>query len=504
MSEAEAKPADAKPAEAKPRGLKRLGDFFDRVTEFLGNHQGFSRAWGLFLLVVFLGLCLSYIRFLDAPRGGAQRVATESLDTPRGDAPMVVPQSVDAPRRGAQMVPRHCSTLLALLPSLVALGHFAARRRRSVSHYTAALNEYLKFREEIAHKHYKGSAVPSKLLEQSDHDKKEFDHLLRPRGGQYLLGAVMLALPFLLVAAMSDVIHGLVEPPSPSYMNFPFQEGLRGLVFTGYGIFVYTLVVLLHRMHAGALSAEFLMSASLRVTTMMLIGFMVGEMDLFSQQRESFAPTSTGGASTLGGDISLLAVFVYFAIGAFPFWGYEALRARARKVLQPSIAAEKLPLEYVDGLDEMIIERLEELGITNAQHLATVDPVFLTLRTTYPLFRVVDWIDQAILITHLRGQTVIARGLGIRGAMDLRKAYKTAMEVPPPPRRFRWWRGGRSKPSALPEPVTRARALLVALASGTGTGIERIYTVGERLMDDFRVALLACLWHGQEPALDVF
>jgi hypothetical protein len=29
----------------------------------------------------------------------------------------------------------------------------------------------------------------------------------------------------------------------------------------------------------------------------------------------------------------------------------------------------------VDGLDEMIIERLEELGITNAQHLATAGRV---------------------------------------------------------------------------------------------------------------------------------
>ena len=471
---------------SKPRVFERIGNFSDRVTEFLGNHQGFSRTWGLILLGGFLVLCYAYIQFLGAPK-----IPTEY-----------------GPELGAQKVTRHVATLLALLPSVVALGHFAARRRRSASLHAEALLAYLNFREKLAsehYKHHKGSTDSSKppQLTEPSHHKKEFDHLLRPRGGQFLLGAAMLALPFLLVAALSDVIHGLVQPPSAQYMKLPFLEGLRGLVFAGYGIFVYTLVVLIHRMHAGALSAEFLMSAALRATTMMLIGFMVGEMDLFSQQREPTMVVSSQGANVLEADIPVLSVFVYFVIGAFPFWGYEALRAKARKVLQPSIAAENLPLEYVDGLDEMIIERLEELGITNAQHLATTDPVFLVLRTCYPLFRVIDWIDQAILITHLRGQTVLARGLGIRGSMDLFKAYKAASEVPPP-KRFRWLPGVRFKPPALPESVTRARTLLLALASGTGSGIERIYTIGEQLTDDFRVVLLTRLWQNQEPGLAVF
>ncbi|MCY1076125.1 hypothetical protein [Archangium lansingense] len=471
---------------------------FDKSTNFVLKHPGLSRALSFILLFLYIAVCILYILKLEPGPGEGLAVRLVS----------------------------YCPTVMALAPSLLALGHFITRRRRSTRIHIQTVKAYVKFRADIASRFCASKRRPVSLSFLEKPDRKELDYLLRRRPGQYLLGACALALPFLVLSIFSDALHG-IRGSVAVFQNengLPFQEGIRGLVFTGYGIYIYTLIVLLHRMHAEALSAEFLLGAALRALTMMLIGFMVGETGIFITQAsptvqvppqvvlvpsapsmpdiyftqanpEALAPLVTQTSPAPIGS-SVLGLFVYFAIGAFPFWGYEALRSKARKVLQPHATSEKIPLEYVDGLDEMIIERLEELGIGNAQHLATSDPVILTLRTNYPFSRIIDWINQAILITHLQDRIRIARELGIRGATDLRCLYE-AVQKGQPAKSLRFFHR-RNCPHCrqfvLGSEAERARILLQQLADSTRSSIESIYLIGSRLADDFHVTLLFELW----------
>lgn len=452
--------------------LQWWDELFDGVAAFARSHPAFSRLGAIFQLSGFVAACYFYIRYLASNTGQAsQSHASINLI-------------------------EYCSTVLAFLPSLLVLGHFIAKRRRSPRIHIQTIQEYLRFRENILRK---GRHSENKLISHSFlrfQDEKELDALLRPRPSQYLVSICALTLSFLVLSICFDTLHGIrwTLPDKGASGQF-YEEGLRGLVFTGYGIYVYTLVVILHRMRAQTLSTECLLGAALRATTMMVIGFMVGETGIFLMHVTSNVTSSSPEVSSNSMVSSSMGLAVYFAIGAFPFWGYEALREKARKLLQPKAASEKIPLEYVSGLDEMIIERLEELGVSNVQHLATYDPVLLALRTNYPLNRIIDWIDQAILAVHLQDKIRFARELGIRGATDLRNLYAD-IQKGRPIRYFRIFRQrycahcGRSKLGSAEE---RARALLKELANRTQSSVESLYAIGAKLTADIHVLLLGGL-----------
>jgi len=84
-----------------------------------------------------------------------------------------------------------------------------------------------------------------------------------------------------------------------------------------------------------------------------------------------------------------------------------------------NLDADELPLTSVEGIDDTTAEMLTEHGVASIQHLATSEPGELCDRTIVPLERVVDWIDQALLIRYLKRSIVVSRGLGIRAASDL-------------------------------------------------------------------------------------
>jgi hypothetical protein len=98
---------------------------------------------------------------------------------------------------------------------------------------------------------------------------------------------------------------------------------------------------------------------------------------------------------------------------------------RIRDVGGPRQKAEKdelqmqSPLSQLDEVDVYERTRLEEEGITSVQALARHDLVDLILSSRIPVPRLIDWVDQAILLQHVperAAQTL--RGLGIRTATD--------------------------------------------------------------------------------------
>jgi hypothetical protein len=77
------------------------------------------------------------------------------------------------------------------------------------------------------------------------------------------------------------------------------------------------------------------------------------------------------------------------------------------------------PLSQLDDVDVYERTRLEEEGITSVQALARHDLVDLILSSRIPVPRLIDWVDQAVLLQHVpEGATKTLRRLGIRTATD--------------------------------------------------------------------------------------
>ena len=97
-------------------------------------------------------------------------------------------------------------------------------------------------------------------------------------------------------------------------------------------------------------------------------------------------------------------------------------------ILFPSLEAQ-LPLSDLDGLNVWHQTRLEEEDVESIPNMATVDIVDLLLNTRIPPERIIDWVDQAILYTHLSQYHDLKyraklRAHGIRTASGLLYAYE--------------------------------------------------------------------------------
>jgi hypothetical protein len=190
-------------------------------------------------------------------------------------------------------------------------------------------------------------------------------------------------------------------------------KAMNGFIFAALGAFVSVMWRMIKRINSNALTARFMFTAALRSAIAMMIGLAAGQFDLFGFLNPN-GPRET----------------VLFLTGLFTDWALDALRNRARTVFDPTASqtVDQLPLNMVDGLDDGVIDILDEIGIWDIEHLATCEAGELTLRTLYPFNRVADWIDQAVLINYLRRNIPAARDLGIRGAIDLMLLYSYIVE----------------------------------------------------------------------------
>jgi hypothetical protein len=107
---------------------------------------------------------------------------------------------------------------------------------------------------------------------------------------------------------------------------------------------------------------------------------------------------------------------VFFAIGflanVFLDWVLE-MAMQIGGINQPK--RDDFSLRMVRGINIWKDYRLEEEGIENAQNLATADVIELAVKTHYSLRTLIDWIDQAMVITRfgLKTKDVEAAGLNV-------------------------------------------------------------------------------------------
>lgn len=124
-------------------------------------------------------------------------------------------------------------------------------------------------------------------------------------------------------------------------------------------------------------------------------------------------------------------------VGAFPQVVLQILKGATSRLplissALPTLHA-ALPTSDLDGVTVWHQARLEEEDIENVPNMATADVVELMLHTRFPPDRIIDWIDQAILYTHIGVEEdgegsarARLRAHGIRTASGLIEAYRKA------------------------------------------------------------------------------
>lgn len=239
-------------------------------------------------------------------------------------------------------------------------------------------------------------------------------------------------------------------------------NGVQGMMYTGLGSYVAVLYYMVARLYANALSSRFILTSALRTASAVVLGWVFGIVGI-----TAFAGEPAAGAAGQG-SVALASNAVLFLAGLFHNMAIESLRARARKLFgSQAVDSDELSITAVEGIDDTTAELLTEHGISTIQHLATSEPGDLCDRTILPLDRVLDWMDQALLIRYLKANITMARGLGIRSATDLAMVH-----------------------------MRNESALLNSLAEKSGLPAAAIDHIARELRDDYLVALLYELEQG--------
>jgi hypothetical protein len=274
---------------------------------------------------------------------------------------------------------------------------------------------------------------------------KEKDSHRPAWGYTFLAGALMMVI--FDIVALSVGIRDK-HAASAWYRTPDELLALNGIIYAGLGAYVYTVILTISRLNASALGAKFLFLCTLRTAIALVLGFCGSQIIPFSQGASDTSTASTeqpapdtetevvvsasGHGSTKGGRHATnrpvspgptgngAANFTYFALGLFPNLAWTLLSRRAREALQVSYEGDEvLSVRLIQGIDTSVEDRLAEMGIQDVQHLAAADPEYLALKTVYPLRRVVDWIDQAVLIKHVGKDVTVFRRFGIAKATTL-------------------------------------------------------------------------------------
>lgn len=125
-----------------------------------------------------------------------------------------------------------------------------------------------------------------------------------------------------------------------------------------------------------------------------------------------------------------------FTVGVFPTVVWHVMQTATSTILGNFFEQFKveLPLSRLDGLNIWHQTRLVEEDIENIPSMSNTSIVDLLLRTRIPPNRIIDWVDQAILYTHLgpekdnaeNSPSAALRAHGILNASSLKTNYEKA------------------------------------------------------------------------------
>ena len=138
-----------------------------------------------------------------------------------------------------------------------------------------------------------------------------------------------------------------------------------------------------------------------------------------------------GGHKKLGSESLMGLIIVSFASGIAPWPTLRDIRLFAATARRRVFASQedhdeaivKPRLTELQGLNEYNEQRLLEEGIEDIANLAMADIPRLMVSVRMGGVRILDWVDQALLITYANQDLDRLRALGIRTASGLVRAY---------------------------------------------------------------------------------
>jgi len=121
------------------------------------------------------------------------------------------------------------------------------------------------------------------------------------------------------------------------------------------------------------------------------------------------------------------APILFFLIGFFPQKALQYVEDKALKTFKlekPDVT--QVPLSKIQGMSEYKTYRFREIGITDAQNLASADLNFLKQNLSFCCSMLCDFISQSILLIHLQDDIEKLRKVGIRDILSFKAMAKNS------------------------------------------------------------------------------
>jgi hypothetical protein len=274
--------------------------------------------------------------------------------------------------------------VLAPLPGLVGLLYHVLSLQARYQNRANIAEQYRQFLADF----HRSWGRPSPSTEVSEDGAEDYSSH-QPKFSSTFWAAAVLTAVLAIPAAVSHGGYLLIENK--------LTGGEEGLVFAGLGVYALIVLRTIGRLNSGQLHARFMMTAAMRATVALTLGYFVGLTQYFKE----------------------LHSIAEFLVGLFYPLFVESLQDKAIELFsRKKPVTDPKEVQMIDGIDDDVADILEELGITDVQHVASSDPAVLTLRSLYPFERVIDWINQAMLIRRFGDKIVALRQLKVRGIVD--------------------------------------------------------------------------------------
>ncbi|MEM1319175.1 MAG: hypothetical protein AAGG75_02905 [Bacteroidota bacterium] len=195
------------------------------------------------------------------------------------------------------------------------------------------------------------------------------------------------------------------------------EQSMSVLTYAFLGGFIWSAQTIIRRLINNDLPPSVYYSAGIRIllasAVALVLSFVIGE---------------EGSSNIIKFKSSLAAIA--FLTGMFPERVLSYLITVYQKFVNPDeMNTKQLSLERLEGISMQHKERLEEIGIDNAQNLATSSLTQLCVETPFEARMLLDWIGQAKLLCYFKDDIEKIRGVGIRSVFDFFLAPKTAQQL---------------------------------------------------------------------------
>ena len=288
---------------------------------------------------------------------------------------------------------------------------------------------------------------------------------------------------FLCTALLAVAWTAALYQPSRTFGSAADPTLWTALTFALMGAYVFFLQTLLRRYFQTDLRAGTYVSGYIRVVVALLVVVVVF----------STLPSATPGQAV---------VAIAFVVGWFPNAGMQwLLRLVARRLRGTLPSLEPVyPLNRLDGLNLWYETRLLEEGIEDLENLVTTNVVDVLLHTRVPVARLIDWVDQGLLLIHLPPEPSVVDQRGVRHKTRIHAATDNGRDHPRQVLRECGVRSATSLLRALDKGRNQSDVhALLAHLEARGLARSRVLTICAVLAADTRMATIYN-WQSGEAA----